>query len=114
MYLEIILTIIAISFILFLLEITKIRKLLQGSNDSVKLLPIDTRDNDDLYNEAKELVLQHRKASASFIQRKLRIGYARAAHLLDMLEDNKVIGPSNGSEPREVLIEANHHEEEEE
>src|SRR3989339_445884 len=104
MYLEIILTIIAICFILFLLEITKIRKLLQGSNDSVKLSPLDTRDDDVLYNEAKEVVTKMGKASASLIQRKLRIGYARAAHLLDMLEDNKVIGPSNGSEPREVLL----------
>lgn len=104
MYLQILLTIIAVSFILLLLEIIKIRKLLQGSNDSVKITPLDTRDDDELYKEAKNAVIQTQKASASFLQRKLRIGYARAAYLLDMLEENKIVGPPNGAEPRSVLV----------
>jgi len=60
--------------------------------------------DDVLYNEAKELVIQAGKASISSIQRRLRIGYNRAARIIDLLEDNGVVGPENGSKPREVLI----------
>lgn len=59
---------------------------------------------DDMFEEAKEVVLTTQKASASFLQRKLRVGYARAARLLDMLEEDGVIGPGDGAKPREVLI----------
>ena len=61
-------------------------------------------DEDELLLEAKEIVVNMGKASASFLQRKLRIGYARAASILDQLEELGIIGPSNGSKPREVLI----------
>jgi S-DNA-T family DNA segregation ATPase FtsK/SpoIIIE len=60
--------------------------------------------DDPLYEEAKRLVIQMRKASASYLQRKLRIGYARAARLIDMLEERGVVGPGEGAKPREVLI----------
>jgi DNA segregation ATPase FtsK/SpoIIIE-like protein len=60
-------------------------------------------EEDELYQKAKELVIEARKASTSFLQRKLGIGYSRAAHLLDRLEDEGVIGPGEGSRPREVL-----------
>jgi len=60
-------------------------------------------DDDELYDEAKEIVIHAGKASTSYLQRKLRIGYARAARLIDILEENGVIGPSDGSRPREVL-----------
>ncbi|OGZ40629.1 MAG: hypothetical protein A3B04_02955 [Candidatus Portnoybacteria bacterium RIFCSPLOWO2_02_FULL_39_11] len=60
--------------------------------------------DDDLYNEARETVIQSGKASASLLQRRLRVGYARAARLLDMLEDNGVVGPGDGAKPREVLV----------
>ncbi|MBU4023194.1 DNA translocase FtsK [Patescibacteria group bacterium] len=59
---------------------------------------------DPVYLEAKQLVLETKKASASFLQRKLRIGYARAARLLDMLEESGVVGPADGAKPREVFI----------
>ena len=59
---------------------------------------------DPLYEEAKELVIQAGKASASYLQRRLQIGYARAARLLDVLEENGIIGPPDGSKPRQVLI----------
>lgn len=55
-----------------------------------------------LYEEAKRLVMEAKKASASYLQRRLRIGYARAARLLDMLEEQGVVGPADGAKPREV------------
>lgn len=61
---------------------------------------------DELYDEAKGIVLQYQKASASLLQRRLQIGYARAARILDMLEENKVVGPAEGSKPRQILIQA--------
>lgn len=64
--------------------------------------------DDTLYEEAREAVLQAGKASTSYLQRKLRIGYSRAARLMDMLEERSVIGPSDGSKPREVLGAAGH------
>jgi DNA segregation ATPase FtsK/SpoIIIE, S-DNA-T family len=59
---------------------------------------------DDLYEEARETVIRAGKASTSYLQRKLRIGYARAARLMDILEERSVIGPGEGAKPREVLI----------
>ena len=61
-------------------------------------------EDDDLYDEAKQVVLEAGKASTSYIQRKLRVGYARAARLIDMLEEKGVVGPADGSKPRDVLI----------
>lgn len=61
-------------------------------------------EEDPLYEEAKKLVIETRKASASFLQRRLRLGYARAARLIDMLEERGVVGPGEGAKPREVLI----------
>ena len=63
----------------------------------------DDEDEDDLYDEAKQLVIEAGKASTSYIQRKLRVGYARAARLMDILEDRGVIGPADGAKPREIL-----------
>lgn len=61
-------------------------------------------DDDPLYEDARELVVEAGKASTSYIQRKLRVGYARAARLMDILEERGVIGEAEGSKPREVLI----------
>jgi S-DNA-T family DNA segregation ATPase FtsK/SpoIIIE len=58
--------------------------------------------DDDLYDEAKDLVVKSGKASTSYLQRKLSIGYGRAARIMDILEEKGVIGPSNGSKAREV------------
>lgn len=63
-------------------------------------------DNDDLYEAARESVVEAGKASASYLQRKLKVGYARAARLLDMLEERGVIGPGDGAKPREVFTRA--------
>ncbi|MBI2064324.1 MAG: hypothetical protein HYT66_01270, partial [Candidatus Yanofskybacteria bacterium] len=59
---------------------------------------------DAMYDEAKVVVAQAGKASASLLQRRLRVGYARAARLLDLLEEKGVIGPGEGAKPREVFI----------
>lgn len=61
-------------------------------------------DDDELLSEAKELIINSGKASASYLQRRLSIGYARAARLLDLLEESGIIGPSNGAKPREIMI----------
>jgi DNA segregation ATPase FtsK/SpoIIIE-like protein len=58
---------------------------------------------DELYESAKEAVISAGKASTSYLQRKLGVGYSRAAQLMDKLEDGGVIGPANGSKPREVV-----------
>ncbi len=59
---------------------------------------------DPLYEEVKRFVITSRRASTSLIQRKFSIGYARAARLIDVLEENRIIGPANGSKPREILV----------
>ncbi|QQG52253.1 MAG: DNA translocase FtsK 4TM domain-containing protein [Candidatus Falkowbacteria bacterium] len=61
-------------------------------------------DEDELFEEAKEIIVRAGKASTSMLQRRLSIGYGRAAKILDMLEEARIIGPSNGSKPREVLL----------
>ncbi len=61
-------------------------------------------DEDELLSEAKEIIIQADKASTSLLQRRLSIGYGRAAKILDMLEQNGIVGPANGSKPREILI----------
>lgn len=61
-------------------------------------------DGDDLFEEAKDIVVKAQKASTSYLQRKLRIGYARAARLMDLLEEAGVVGSADGSRAREVLM----------
>ncbi len=61
-------------------------------------------DQDPLFEEAQEIILQAGKASASFLQRHLRVGYARAARILDELEEAGIIGPADGAKPREILV----------
>lgn len=61
-------------------------------------------DEDELFEAAKEIIVKAGKASTSMLQRRLSIGYGRAAKILDMLEEAGIIGPSNGAKPREVMI----------
>jgi S-DNA-T family DNA segregation ATPase FtsK/SpoIIIE len=65
--------------------------------------------DDDLFEEAREVVIRDQKASTSYLQRKLGVGYARAAKLIDMLEERGVVSPGNGAKPREVLEKAINH-----
>ncbi len=73
----------------------------------------EEEEGDELYEEAKQLVVQANKASASLIQRRLRVGYARAARLIDILEENGVVGPQEGAKPRKVYGEPAAEEDEE-
>ncbi len=59
--------------------------------------------DDDMYEDARIAVIEAGKASTSYIQRKLRVGYSRAARLMDLLEEKGVIGPADGSRPREII-----------
>lgn len=59
---------------------------------------------DELFEQAVDLILTYGQASTSFLQRKLKIGYARAARIMDMLEASGIVGPQDGAKPREVLI----------
>ena len=61
-------------------------------------------DDDPLYNEIVEFAMETGKVSASLLQRRFRLGYNRAARIVDQLEERGIIGPANGSKPREVLI----------
>ncbi len=64
----------------------------------------EDEDSDEFLDEARDLVIKAGKASASYLQRRLRIGYARAARILDLLEEEGAIGPQEGSKPREILV----------
>ncbi len=63
----------------------------------------DGEEGDELYGEAKKTVIEAGKASTSYLQRKLGVGYARAAKLMDLLEERGVIGPADGAKPREII-----------
>lgn len=67
-------------------------------------------DEDELFEEAKEIIVKANKASTSMLQRRLSIGYGRAAKMLDQLEEAGIIGPSNGSKPREVFLSRDQYE----
>jgi len=60
-------------------------------------------EHDELYEDAVRLVLDFGKASTSLLQRRLRIGYGRAAHLIDLMERDGIVGPADGPKPREIL-----------
>ena len=68
--------------------------------------------DDPIYNEVVDFAVQTGKISASLIQRKFRLGYNRAARIVDLLEERGIIGPPNGSKPREVLVKLESHNEE--
>lgn len=84
-----------------------------GDNDGRKGGDPDGSDRreDPAYEEAARLVVKTRKASASYVQRRLHLGYTRAARLIDMMEDEGLVGPLNGSKGREILVPADYFDE---
>lgn len=70
-------------------------------------------EDDEAYNEVVEFAIQTGKISASLIQRRFRFGYNRAARMVDLLESRGIVGPQNGSKPREVLVKLEKNENEE-
>ncbi|MGG0049915.1 FtsK/SpoIIIE family DNA translocase [Bacillus atrophaeus] len=81
-----------------------------------EMIPEETTEthsevSDDLYDEAVELIVGMQTASVSMLQRRFRIGYTRAARLIDAMEDRGVVGPYEGSKPREVLLSKEKHDE---
>jgi len=71
---------------------------------SVPGLDLGNDSDDELLSDAKEVIVQAGKASASLLQRRLKVGYARAARLLDLMEEQGIIGPADGAKPRDLLI----------
>ncbi len=67
-------------------------------------MSFNDQQEDSMFEEAKNLVIQSGKASTSFLQRRLRIGYARAARLIDILEERGIVGPGDGAKAREILV----------
>ena len=83
-------------------EITKQQVNLSGKGSIV--MDFDGGGDDDMYKDAVKVVVDSGKASASLLQRRLRVGYARAARLIETMEEQGIIGPADGARPREVLI----------
>jgi S-DNA-T family DNA segregation ATPase FtsK/SpoIIIE len=67
-------------------------------------------DSDDLLTDAARLVIETGSASVSMLQRRLRVGYTRAGRLIDMLERRGIVGPWEGSKPRQIMVEADEYE----
>ena len=72
----------------------------------------DANMRDDLFDEAVRLVCEHQQASTSFLQRRLKVGYSRAARLMDELEAAGIVGPIEGAKPRQILVESAEYAEE--
>lgn len=87
-----------------------------GNDSGAFFGAVDDDEGDDLYEDAKQAVIDAGKASTSYLQRKLRVGYSRAARLMDLLEERGVIGQQDGSKPREIIDQggSSDHEPEEE
>jgi S-DNA-T family DNA segregation ATPase FtsK/SpoIIIE len=80
---------------------TRILHVVRGDADH---LLEDGGEKDELYQKAVETILNSGQASSSYLQRRLKLGYARAARIIDQMESEGLIGPSEGSKPREILV----------
>jgi S-DNA-T family DNA segregation ATPase FtsK/SpoIIIE len=84
-------------------DILEIVRAAEGESDRLEAEE-DIADRDRLFRDAAELCIQHRGGSTSLLQRRLRIGYGRAARIIDQLHHAGILGPPDGSKPREVLV----------
>ncbi len=80
--------------------------LVDGIPDDMLSGSIDSGDDDEKFEEAKRVVVESGKASTSFLQRRMGLGYSRAARIIDMMEQRGIIGPADGAKPRAILITA--------
>ena len=78
-------------------------EVIQGDDDGQGKV-FDESEYDEKYDEAVALIINDRQASISYVQRRLRIGYNRAARLIEMMEHEGIVGPQIGSKPREILV----------
>ena len=85
-----------------ILEAIRAREALEAGGGDEE--PMDASDRDKLFREAAETVIQHQGGSTSLLQRRLKIGYGRAARIIDQLHLAGVLGPPDGSKPRDVLV----------
>ena len=83
---------------------------IQNNEINEYVTPEKLSDDDDLIQKSIELAQMHKKLSTSLLQRKLRIGYPRAARLMDELETEGIVGPGDGSKPRDVMLNKNQNE----
>ena len=65
---------------------------------------LNSNDKDEFYNEAVKVIMESNQASVSILQRRMRLGYTRAARIIDMMEGEGLVGPFEGSKPRRILI----------
>lgn len=84
-------------------EINSFDEMAQSTGDGDGLFDEDEQATDQLFGDAKQVILSTGNASTTFLQRKLKIGYARAASLMDQLEKRGIVGPADGSRPRKIL-----------
>jgi len=84
-----------------ILETIRAREALEKAGDDAE--EFDDADRDKLFREAAEVCIQHQLGSTSLLQRRLGVGYGRAARIIDQLHSAGILGPPNGSKPREIL-----------
>ena len=92
------------------MDLTSVAKEQGNAGGSVR--EVEEEYDDPLYNDIVEFVITQGKASASLLQRRFKLGYNRAARIVDLLEERGIIGPQNGSKPREVLVKLENNDEE--
>jgi S-DNA-T family DNA segregation ATPase FtsK/SpoIIIE len=84
-----------------ILEVVRLREAEEAGAEAVDAV---LEDRDGLFRQAAEIVVQHDQGSTSLLQRRLKIGYGRAARIIDQLHAAGILGPPEGSKPREVLV----------
>jgi len=85
------------------IRVRRIETFLLGMPNAEDYIQTSEENPDELLEEAKKIVVKYDRASASLLQRRLMIGYARASRLIDELEETGIVGPADGSMPREVI-----------